>query len=115
MRSDWVVSLQEPPTVTASLPPPPLIRSGCLVDELFGCKLKAKCHVFHLQMVVQFDDTCDGCGQTQTTNTKELERFVQKFRALSSDELTLATMVTDKEMFNLLAQMIPCVGCRRRY
>ena len=45
---------------------------------------------------------------------KELERFVQKFGALSSDEIAIAMMVTNREIFNMLAQMVPCVGCRRR-
>ena len=65
-------------------------------------------------MVIQFTDSCIGCDQGHGVKQKELERFVQKFRALSSDEIAIAMMVTNREIFNLLAQMVPCVGCRRR-
>lgn len=64
--------------------------------------------------MIQFGDACIGCEQGQGVKQRELERFVQKFRALSSDEIAIAMMVTGKEIFNLLAQTIPCVGCRRR-
>ena len=68
-----------------------------------------------LQMVIQFSDSCIGCDQGSGIKQKELERFVQKFHALSSDEVAIAMMVTNREIFNLLAQLVPCVGCRRRY
>ena len=66
-----------------------------------------------LQMVIQFNDTCIGCEHVGIKQ-KELERFVQKFSALTKDEIAVALMVTNKEIFNLLSQMVPCVGCRRR-
>lgn len=66
------------------------------------------------QMVLQFSDSCIGCESTNIKQ-KELERFVQKYRALTSDEISVALMATSKEIFNLLAQLVPCVGCRRRY
>ena len=67
-----------------------------------------------LQMVIQFNDTCVGCNQI-AIKQRELERFVQKYHALSSDEVAVALMVTNKEIFSLLAQLVPCVGCRKRF
>ncbi|XP_013401216.1 gametogenetin-binding protein 2 [Lingula anatina] len=65
-----------------------------------------------LSLVLQFTDTCIGC-EMSTIKMTELERFVQRFHALSQDEIATALMVTGKEVFNLLSQMVPCVGCRR--
>ena len=65
-------------------------------------------------MVVQFDDACAGCDEV-AIKQKELEGFVQKFNALTKDEIAVALMVTNKEVFKLLSQLVPCVGCRRRY
>ena len=65
-------------------------------------------------MVVQFSDTCLGCEQAGIKH-KELERFMQKFGALSKDEVAVALMVTSKEMASLLSQLVPCVGCRTRF
>lgn len=53
---------------------------------------------------------CDSSGIKQ----KELEMFVRKFNALNKEEIVMALMVTSKDMFAALAQMVPCVGCRRR-
>jgi len=64
--------------------------------------------------VIQFSDTCMGCNQI-AIKQQELERFVQKYRTLSSDEVAIALMVTNKEIFGLLGQMVPCVGCRKRF
>ena len=84
---------------------------------MFSCPLmfyNCICHLLPcLQMVMEFGDTCVGCEQVGIKQ-KELERFVSKFRALSSDEIAVALMVTNKDIFNLLTQMVPCVGCRRR-
>ena len=64
-------------------------------------------------MVVQFNDTCVGCDQ-MAIKQRDLERFIQRFHALTSDEIAVALMVTSKEILNLLSQMVPCVGCRKR-
>lgn len=66
-----------------------------------------------MQMVVQLSDTCLGCQGNM--KPKEMERFVQKFHALSKDEVAVALMVTNKEILSMLTQMVPCVGCRRRW
>lgn len=65
-----------------------------------------------LKLVIQFSDTCMGCNQI-AIKQQELEKFVQKYRTLSSDEVAIALMVTNKEIFSLLGQMVPCVGCRK--
>ena len=65
-------------------------------------------------MVIQFEDTCLGCTK-EAMKQKELEYFVQKFHMLSNDDIAVALMVTSREMYSLLSQMVPCVGCRRRY
>ena len=75
-----------------------------MVTRLYG---------YALQMVLQFSDSCIGC-ESAGIKQKDLERFVHKFGLLSSDEVAGALMVTSKEIFNLLAQLVPCVGCRRR-
>ena len=64
-------------------------------------------------MVVEFADTCAGCEHAGAKH-KERERFVQKFGALSKDDAAMALMVTKKEVFNLMSQIVPCVGCRKR-
>ncbi|KAI0208700.1 Gametogenetin-binding protein 2 [Lamellibrachia satsuma] len=66
----------------------------------------------NLTMVIQFSDTCVCCDKT-SIKQKELDRFMQRFCALSNDEVAVALMVTNKEIFSLLFQMVPCVGCRR--
>ncbi|XP_077995780.1 gametogenetin-binding protein 2-like [Glandiceps talaboti] len=69
-----------------------------------------------LTMVMEFTDSdflgCDH-GRCLRVKPAELERFVQKFELLNKDELAVAMMVTSKELFNTLSQMVPCVGCRR--
>ena len=65
------------------------------------------------QMVVQFSDSCI-CCESGGIKAKDLERFDHKLQALTSDEVAMALVVTNKEIFNLLAQLVPCVGCRRR-
>lgn len=65
-------------------------------------------------MVVQFSDKCIDCDQLTGIKCKEMERFVQRFGALSKDEVAVAMMVTSKDIMNLLTHLVPCVGCRRR-
>lgn len=63
-------------------------------------------------MVIQLNDTCMGCHGNM--KPKEMDVFVQRFHALTSDEVAVALMVTNKEVMSTLSQMVPCVGCRRR-
>ena len=86
-----------------------------------------------LAMVLQFDNPCSLCegnavssstsGNASSTSlgscggsvgvSKGLQRFVQRFEKLSSSEKESALTVEGKEVFQNLAQMFPCVGCRR--
>jgi hypothetical protein len=66
------------------------------------------------QMVVQFADKCIDCDHVNGIKCKDMERFVQRFSALSKDEIAVAMMVTSKDIMNLLTHLVPCVGCRRR-
>lgn len=66
-----------------------------------------------LTMVVQFADKCIDCDHVNGIKCKDMERFVQRFSALSKDEIAVAMMVTSKDIMNLLTHLVPCVGCRR--
>lgn len=46
---------------------------------------------------------------------REYDDFARKYRILSADELKAALRVDASDIFNVLNQSIPCVGCRRRY
>lgn len=46
---------------------------------------------------------------------REYEEFMRKYRILTTDELKAALRVDASDIFNVLNQSIPCVGCRRRY
>ena len=62
---------------------------------------------------MEFEDSCLGCGHLGVKQN-DLEKFVQRYYALSGDEVAVALLVTSKHVFNLLANLVPCVGCRRR-
>ncbi|XP_060075990.1 gametogenetin-binding protein 2-like [Ylistrum balloti] len=66
-----------------------------------------------LKMVIQFNDTCVDCESARGIKQKELEHFVQRFSALSKDEIAVEMMVSSKNIMNLLTHLVPCVGCRR--
>ncbi|XP_069136563.1 gametogenetin-binding protein 2-like [Argopecten irradians] len=66
-----------------------------------------------LKMVIQFNDTCVDCESARGIKQKELELFVQRFSALSKDEIAVEMMVSSKNIMNLLTHLVPCVGCRR--
>ncbi|KPI91656.1 Gametogenetin-binding protein 2-like [Papilio xuthus] len=44
---------------------------------------------------------------------REYEEFMRKYRILSTEELKAALRVDASDIFNVLNQSIPCVGCRR--
>lgn len=70
--------------------------------------------LFNLQMVVQFSDNCVDCENVRGIKRKDMEHFVQRFSVLSKDEIAVEMMVTSQDILNMLAHMVPCVGCRRR-
>ncbi|EDO30524.1 predicted protein, partial [Nematostella vectensis] len=43
----------------------------------------------------------------------ELRDFVKRYGCLDLEELAVALMVRQKEVFSLLSHSVPCVGCRR--
>lgn len=65
-------------------------------------------------MVVQFSDNCVDCENVRGIKRKDMEHFVQRFSMLSKDEIAVEMMVTSQDILNMLAHMVPCVGCRRR-
>ncbi|XP_074640897.1 gametogenetin-binding protein 2-like isoform X2 [Tubulanus polymorphus] len=71
-----------------------------------------------LTMVVHFSDLCLKCGSKQDgAEAKEKEaakvRFAERFSILTKDEISTDLKVTSQEVYSLLAQIMPCVGCRR--
>lgn len=46
-------------------------------------------------------------------NNIQLKQFIQRHSMLKQQDLNIAMMVTSREVFSALSQLIPCVGCRR--
>lgn len=44
----------------------------------------------------------------------EMEAFVDKCRSLTYPELSESLKISSKDVFELIGQNVPCVGCRRR-
>ncbi|XP_073472221.1 gametogenetin-binding protein 2 [Aquarana catesbeiana] len=65
-----------------------------------------------LTMVMEFSDNMLQLDKQQS-DTLQLKQFVQRHGMLSEQELSIAMMVTSREVFNALSQLVPCVGCRR--
>ncbi|KAM9320174.1 gametogenetin-binding protein 2 [Gastrophryne carolinensis] len=65
-----------------------------------------------LTMVMEFSDNKLPLDKQQI-DTMQLKQFVQRHSMLSEQELSIAMMVTSREVFNALSQLVPCVGCRR--
>ena len=66
-----------------------------------------------LSMVLRFENPCSFCEKASSASPKGFQRFAQRFQRLSSPEMQSALTVEGKEVFQNLAQMFPCVGCRR--
>ncbi|XP_068125302.1 gametogenetin-binding protein 2 isoform X1 [Hyperolius riggenbachi] len=65
-----------------------------------------------LTMVMEFSDNMLQLDKQQI-DTLQLKQFIQRHGMLSEQELSIAMMVTSREVFNALSQLVPCVGCRR--
>ncbi|XP_066295842.1 gametogenetin-binding protein 2-like isoform X1 [Branchiostoma lanceolatum] len=65
-----------------------------------------------LTMVMEFQDGGFSMDY-HNVKQKELDSFHQKLDVLSKDELAVELMVTSKQLFRALSQLVPCVGCRR--
>ncbi|XP_053310270.1 gametogenetin-binding protein 2 isoform X1 [Spea bombifrons] len=65
-----------------------------------------------LTMVMEFSDNMLSLDKQQI-DTLQLKQFIQRHSMLKEQDLTIAMMVTSREVFNALSQLVPCVGCRR--
>ncbi|XP_075051694.1 gametogenetin-binding protein 2 isoform X2 [Mixophyes fleayi] len=64
-----------------------------------------------LTMVMEFSDNM--LTLDKQIDTLQLKQFIQRHDTLKEQDLGIAMMVTSREVFNALSQLVPCVGCRR--
>ncbi|XP_063308146.1 gametogenetin-binding protein 2 isoform X1 [Pelobates fuscus] len=65
-----------------------------------------------LTMVMEFSDNILTFDKQQV-DALQLKQFIQRHSMLKEQDLSIAMMVTSREVFNALSQLVPCVGCRR--
>ncbi|CAN9501611.1 unnamed protein product [Ophioblennius macclurei] len=65
-----------------------------------------------ITMVMEFSDSGVDVG-SQETNTSHWKRFCEQYSKLKYQDLNIALMVTSREVYGALSQLVPCVGCRR--
>jgi len=65
-----------------------------------------------LTMVMEFPDSVLNVN-SQQINSTQMKQFVQHHSMLKQQDLNIAMMVTSREVFSALSQLVPCVGCRR--
>ncbi|XP_015223111.1 gametogenetin-binding protein 2 isoform X1 [Lepisosteus oculatus] len=65
-----------------------------------------------LTMVMEFSDNVLNLESYQI-NSSQMKQFIQYHSMLKHQDLNIAMMVTSREVFNALSQLVPCVGCRR--
>ncbi|KAG5284150.1 hypothetical protein AALO_G00023480 [Alosa alosa] len=65
-----------------------------------------------LTMVMEFPDSVMDLDSHQI-NSSQLKQFVQYHAMLKQQDLSISMMVTSREVFSALSQLVPCVGCRR--
>ncbi|KAJ3588799.1 hypothetical protein NHX12_009653 [Muraenolepis orangiensis] len=65
-----------------------------------------------LTMVMEFSDSVLTLD-SRHTQTPRWKLFAQHHAKLKQQDLNTAMMVTSREVFSTLAQLVPCVGCRR--
>ena len=68
-----------------------------------------------LQMTMEMDSGYLTCDENYMPSKTEIEAFMKKYRLLSKQEVEEALQVVSAEFVAILNQMVPCVGCRRRY
>ncbi|CAG9114590.1 hypothetical protein JYU34_007728 [Plutella xylostella] len=66
----------------------------------------------NLTMIMDLNTMGLICDNPQVKG-REYDDFARKYRILSADELKAALRVDASDIFNVLNQSIPCVGCRR--
>ncbi|NXQ29798.1 GGNB2 protein, partial [Alaudala cheleensis] len=65
-----------------------------------------------LTMVMEFPDNVLNLDGHQNNST-QLKQFIQRHSMLKQQDLSIAMMVTSREVLSALSQLVPCVGCRR--
>ncbi|XP_078535913.1 gametogenetin-binding protein 2 isoform X2 [Lissotriton helveticus] len=65
-----------------------------------------------LTMVMEFSDNMMNL-EGHHINSSQLKQFVQRHSMLKQQDISIAMMVTTREIFSALSQLVPCVGCRR--
>ncbi|XP_026538517.1 gametogenetin-binding protein 2 [Notechis scutatus] len=65
-----------------------------------------------LTMVMEFPDNMLNLDGHQH-NGGQLKQFIQRHSMLKQQDLSIAMMVTSREVLSALSQLVPCVGCRR--
>ncbi|XP_029555399.1 gametogenetin-binding protein 2 isoform X1 [Salmo trutta] len=65
-----------------------------------------------LTMVMEFTDSVMNLD-THQINSSQMKQFVEHHNMLKQQDLNIAMMVTSREVFSALSQLVPCVGCRR--
>ncbi|XP_063531554.1 gametogenetin-binding protein 2-like [Cydia strobilella] len=66
----------------------------------------------NLTMIMDLNTMGLICDNPQVKG-REYEEFVRKYKVLTTEELKVALRVDASDIFNVLNQSIPCVGCRR--
>ncbi|KAM4620772.1 gametogenetin-binding protein 2 isoform 1-T2 [Polymixia lowei] len=65
-----------------------------------------------LTMVMEFSDSVMNLDSQQITSS-QWKQFAEYHSKLKQQDLNIAMMVTSREVFSALTQLVPCVGCRR--
>ncbi|XP_028278177.1 gametogenetin-binding protein 2 isoform X2 [Parambassis ranga] len=65
-----------------------------------------------LTMVMEFSDSVMDVNR-QDINASHWKQFCEYYSKLKQLDLNIALMVTSREVFGALSQLVPCVGCRR--
>lgn len=66
------------------------------------------------QMVLDLIEVDFMCEEPKIQG-KEKDIFLKKFSMLTPEELRDAFQVSCKRLLDIVSEIIPCVGCRRRY
>lgn len=65
-----------------------------------------------LTMVMEFPDNVVDVDSTEM-NTSNWKTFTKYYSQLKHQDFNIAMMVTSREVYSALSQLVPCVGCRR--
>ncbi|KAM6906908.1 gametogenetin-binding protein 2 [Xenentodon cancila] len=65
-----------------------------------------------LTMVMEFSDSVMDV-ESREINTSHWKEFSEYHSKLKQQDLNIALMVTSREVYGALSQLVPCVGCRR--